>query len=213
MEGASLRSFVFAVEFTIGDPASVWAVLKHHEENLRELGAYYVFLYESIVEPGNVFVVIGIRTDQAPPQLLRSPEMFEWFDAVGLDDLPAVFVGETVDRFDIGDAPPPGTEIVVAAVTPVDDVDDFMVRVRESLPGFARAGIRRTVVYRALDTTHEVMFLQQLASDENALKWVGHSKIAASWLTSAGVGAYPPVFVGRFRNVMRLAETDEPEGL
>lgn len=206
MDGDSLRSFVFAVEFTIGDPARVWAVLTNSEESLRGLGARYVFVYESIIEPGKMLVVIGIRTGQPPPQLLRSPELFGWFDAVGLDDLPAVFVGETVELFDIGDPPPAGTEIVVAAVTPVDDVDDFLVRVRESLSGFAEAGIRRTLVYRALDTTHEVMFLQQLASEQNALKWVERSEIAASWLTAAGVGAYPPVFVGRFLNAMRLAE-------
>lgn len=206
MDGDSFRSFVFAVEFTVGDPARVWAVLTNSEESLRDLGARYVFVYESIIEPGKMLVVIGIRTEKPPPQLLRSPELFDWFDAVGLDDLPAVFVGETVELFDIGDPPPAGTEIVVAAVTPVDDVDGFMVRVRDSLPGFAKAGIRRTVVYRALDTTHEVMFLQQLASQQNALKWVERSDIAASWLTTAGVGAYPPVFVGRFLNAMRLAE-------
>jgi hypothetical protein len=186
-------------------------VLTHHEDNLRSLGARYVFVYESIVEPGKVLVIIGIRTAQPPPQLLRSTVLFEWFDAVGLDDLPAVFVGETVERFDIGDPPPSGSEVVVAAVAPVEDVEEFIVRVRDSLSGFAKAGIRRTLVYRALDTQGEVMFVQQLASEKNALKWVQRSEIAASWLTSAGVGAYPPVFVGRFLNAMRLAEADATE--
>jgi hypothetical protein len=207
MGATELRSFVFAVEFAVGDAGRVWPVLSHHEGNLRNLGAHYAFIYESVVEAGRVLVVIGVRTRQPLLNLLRSPQLFEWFDAVGLDDLPAVFAGEAVERFDIGEAPAPGTEIVVAAVTPVADVDDFMARVRESLPQFARAGISRTLVYRAFDTAGEVMFLQQLASAEKALVWVDRSEIAASWLTAAGVGAYPPVFVGRFVNAMRLAET------
>lgn len=207
MGAAELRSFVFAVEFAVGDAGRVWPVLTQHEENLRNLGAHYAFIYESVVEVGRVLVIIGVRTRQPLLDLLRSPQLFEWFDAVGLDDLPAVFAGETVERFDIGEVPAPGTEIVVAAVAPVADVNDFMARVRESLPQFARAGISRTLVYRSFDTAGEVMFLQQLASAEKALAWVERSAIAASWLTAAGVGAYPPVFVGRFVNAMRLPET------
>ncbi|MGV0801361.1 fatty-acid--CoA ligase, partial [Mycolicibacterium elephantis] len=72
---------------------------------------------------------------------------------------------------------------------------------------FARSGIRRTLVYRAFDTPREVLFLHQLATARNALQWVAHSDIASKWLASAGVGAYPPVFVGRFVHAMRLAET------
>lgn len=207
MDATGLRSFVFAVEFMVGDARRIGPVLARHEDALRELGARYAFIYESIVEPGRVLVIIGVFTKQPLVELLRSPQLFEWFDAVGLDDLPAVFAGETVERFDIGEPPAPGTEIVVAAVTPVDDIEGFLTRVRASLSGFAKAGIRRTLVYRAFDTSQEVMFLQQLASAESALLWVERSEVAASWLTAAGVGAYPPVFVGRFVNAMRLAET------
>lgn len=207
MSGATLRSFVFAVEFAIAEPSRVWPVLAHHEDSLRDLGARYAFVYESIVEPGKVLVVIGVRTEQPLLNLLRSQSFFEWFDAVGIDDLPAVFAGEIIERFDIGEPPEPGSEIVVAAVTPVDDVKTFTARVRESLSDFARTGIRRTLVYRAFDTPREVLFLQQLAREDNALNWVERSEIAAPWLAAAGVGAYPPVFVGRFLNAMRLAET------
>ena len=55
-------------------------------------------------------VVIGVRTAEPLLKLLRSPSLFEWFDAVGLDDLPAVFAGETVERFDIGEPPAPGVK-------------------------------------------------------------------------------------------------------
>lgn len=202
----TLRSFVFAVEFTVGESSLVVPVLARHEESLRDLGARYAFVYESIIERGKVLVVIGVRTKQPLLDLLRSPALFQWFDAVGLDDLPAVFAGETVERFDVGEPPEPGSEIVVAAIIPVGNIEDFMAKVRESLGRFAKAGVRRTLIYRAFDTSDEVLFLQQLADESNALKWVERSEIAATWLAAAGVGAYPPVFVGRFVNAMRLAE-------
>lgn len=201
------HSFVFAVEFRIAEPHRVASVLSRHEDSLRDLGARYAFVYESISEPGRVLVVIGIRSEQPLLHQLRSPYFFEWFDAVGVQDLPAIFAGETVERFDIGEPPPSGREVVVAAVTRVDDVEDFMARVRESLDEFAAADIRRTLVYRAFDTPREVLFLQQLASEKTAQRWATHSPIASEWLASAGVGAYPPVFVGRFVYAMRLAET------
>lgn len=201
------QSFVFAVEFRIAGSERVGPVLARHEERLRDLGARYAFVYESIAVPGKVLVVIGLRTEQPLLDLLRSRYFFEWFDAVGVQDLPAVFAGEAVARFDIGESPVPGSEVVVAAVTRVDDVEDFLARVRESLDEFAAAGIRRTLVYRAFDTPREVLFLQQLTSEKTALRWASHSPIASDWLAAAGVGAYPPVFVGRFVHAMRLDET------
>jgi hypothetical protein len=203
------RNFVFAVEFRISECERVGPILTSHQENLRDLGAQYAFVYESVVDPGQVLVVIGVRTDRPLPDILRSPHVFAWFDAVGVEDFPAVFAGETVERFDIGESPPAGNEIVVAAVTPVNDVEQFTARVRDSLDNFAKAGIRRTIIYRAFDTPGEVMFLQQLASVENALKWVDRPEIAAAWLSAAGVGAYPPVFVGRFVSAVRPSETPD----
>ena len=207
-EGADLaRSFVFAVEFHIPESHRIGPVLTRHEKSLHDLGARYAFVYESIAEPGNVLVVIGLRSEQPLLDLLRSRYFFEWFDAVGVQDLPAVFAGETIERFDIGEPPAPGREVVVSAVTRVDDVEAFVARVRGSLEEFAGADIRRTLVYRAFDTSHEVLFLQQLASEKTALQWASNSRVASDWLAAAGVGAYPPVFVGRFVHAMRLAQT------
>jgi hypothetical protein len=198
------RSFVFAVSFRVTECDRIRDVLQRHQDSLIDLGARYAFVYESIVEPGSVLVIIGLRTEQPLLSLLRSPYFFAWFDAVGVEDLPAVFAGETVERFDIGEPPAAGTEIVVAAVTPVEDVADFVAHVRESVSEFGTSDIRKTLVYRAFDTPHEVMFLQQLASAETALTWVSRSKIASAWLAAAGIGAYPPVFVGRFVAAMRV---------
>lgn len=206
MSRGVVRAFVFAVEFRIPDAENIWPVLERHRESLVDLGARYAFVYESIFDPAQVLVVIGVRTEQPLLNLLRSRYFFQWFDAVGVSDIPAVFAGQNVERFDLGEPPEPGSELVVAAVTPVEDVDDFMSLVRDSLPDFAQAGIRRTLVYTAFDSPREVMFLQQLADERQALHWAERSDVAATWLATAGVGAYPPVFVGRFVNAMRMPE-------
>lgn len=200
------RTYVFAVEFQIADTDRVWPVLQRHQDSLVDLGARYAFVYESTVESGRVLVVIGIRTEKPLLDLVRSKYFLEWFDAVGVRDLPAIFAGETVERFDIGEPPTPGSELVVAAVTPVEDVDGFMTHVRDSVGDFARAGISRTLVYRAFDDPGEVMFLQQLANEQHAMRWIESSDVASTWLAAAGVGVYPPVFVGRFVNAMRMSE-------
>lgn len=203
---ATVRSFVLAVEFRIAQSEHIGPILQRHQDSLIDLGARYAFVYESVIEPGNALVIIGIRTEQPLLSLLRSPYFFDWFAAVGVEDIPAVFAGEMVERFDIGEQLAPGTELVVAAVTPVEDVDDFVAHVRGSVREFANAGIRATLLYRAFDTPGEVMFLQQLASIDNALKWVKRPEVASTWLAAAGIGAYPPVFVGRLVAAMRMDE-------
>ncbi|BBX16107.1 fatty-acid--CoA ligase [Mycolicibacterium duvalii] len=203
------RTYVFAVEFRVPKSDRVGPVLELHQESLIDLGARYAFVYDSIPEPGKVLVVIGIRTEQPLLNLLRSPYFFEWFDAVGVTELPAVFAGEKVERFDLGDPPRPGSDLVVAAVMPVDSVEEFMTWVRKSLDNFGRAGIRRTLVYRAFDNPREVMFLQQLEDKESALLWAEQSDAASTWLESAGIGAYPPVFIGRLVTAMRFAEPNK----
>lgn len=210
MGRAALRAYVFAVEFRVADAEHIWPILERHQESLVDLGARYAFVYESIFEPGRVLVVIGIRTEQPLLNLLRSRHFFRWFDAVGVRDIPAVFAGQTVERFDLGEPPESGTELVVAAVTPVENVDDFLGLVRASLAEFKQAGIRRTLVYTAFDSPREVMFLQQLADKDQALRWAESSDIASTWLAVAGVGAYPPVFIGRFVNSMRMADSGVP---
>lgn len=201
----SVRTFVFAVEFRIPEPDRVRPVLERHQESLVDLGARYVFVYESIVEAGTVLVVIGIETEQPLLNLLRSRHFFSWFDAVGVDDIPAVFAGISVQRFDVGEPPRPGTELIVAVITKVADEDAFTQRVRDSVQDFAVAGIRRTLIYRAFDSPNEVLFVQQLDDRDRALGWARRSDVAATWLADAGVGVYPPVFIGRPIAAIRMA--------
>ena len=203
------HNYVFAVEFQIKQSERVWPTLQRHQESLVDLGARYAFVYESTLTPGRVLVIIGIRTQQPLLELLRSRYFFEWFDAVGVEDIPAVFAGKTVERFDIGEPPAPGTELVIAAVTTVDDVKDVVAHVRSSIGDFANAGIRRTLIYHAFDTPGEIMLLQQLADEDQAMRWAERSDVASTWLAAAGIGSYPPVFIGRFVNALRLTEPSD----
>jgi hypothetical protein len=50
------------------------------------------------------------------------------------------------------------------------------------------------------------MILQHLDDEDSARRWIDHPDIAAPWIARAGVGAYPPVFVGKFFDMMRIDE-------
>jgi hypothetical protein len=50
------------------------------------------------------------------------------------------------------------------------------------------------------------MILQELDDEADASDWVNHPDVAAEWMGHTGVGAYPPVFVGRLQHIMRLDE-------
>ena len=78
--------------------------------------------------------------------------------------------------------------------------------VRAGLTRFAAAGVRKTWIFRAFDDGHEVMILQHLDDEDSARRWIDHPDIAAPWISRAGVGAYPPVFVGKFFDMMRIDE-------
>jgi len=44
----------------------------------------------------------------------------------------------------------------------------------------------------------------QVDDETHARHWLRYSGLAAEWLTKAGIGAYPPVFVGRFRRMIHM---------
>jgi hypothetical protein len=50
------------------------------------------------------------------------------------------------------------------------------------------------------------MLLLQIDDEAHARHWLQYSDIAAEWLTKAGIGAYPPVFVGKLRRMIRVDE-------
>ena len=88
----------------------------------------------------------------------------------------------------------------------VDSVPELKHEIRSALPRFEAAGIRETRLFQAFDDSHEVMILQELDDEDRARHWIEHPDAAAPWIGGAGVGAYPPVFVGTFFDMMRIDE-------
>jgi hypothetical protein len=199
------HSLVLTTDYRVPDPTRVWPLLQRRRDGLAALGAHHVFVYTSTTDPERVLVTIALETREPVAELLRSRAFFEWFDAVGVEDLPAVFAGELIERFDFVENPaaaPPG--IVVAGIMVVDDAAAFRVHVRETRDLFLEAGIRRVRIFEAFDDPHEVMFLHELSDEESAGRWLRRPDVADEWFSDAGVGAYPPLFIGRFAHMMRI---------
>jgi heme-degrading monooxygenase HmoA len=201
------HSMVIASDYRVPDPEQVWPLLQRRSSALADIGAHHVLLYTSTHDYGRVLVTIGVRSREPIVELLRSRVFFDWFDAVGVEDLPAVFAGELVQRF--GSVAPaartaPGT--ILAAISSVGDVPTLTTEIRGALPRFEAAGIRETRLFQAFDDGHEVMILQELDDEDRAREWIDHPDHAAPWITGAGRGAYPPVFVGKFVDMMRIED-------
>ncbi len=70
---------------------------------------------------------------------------------------------------------------------------------------FTAAGVRKTWVFQAFDDSHEVLILQEFPDEESARQWIDHPDATAQWMSGGvGVGAYPPLFVGRYFDMMRI---------
>ena len=199
------HSLVIASDYRVPDPDRVWPLLKRRRSALADIGAHHVLLYKSTDDYGRVLVTIGVRSREPIVELLRSRVFFEWFDAVGVEDIPAVFAGEIVER--IGSGGSSATEapgVVLASIASVDDAAALAVDIRAALPRLDAAGIRETRMFRAFDDGHEVLILQEIADEDRARRWIEHPDVVAQWMHRVGEGAYPPLFVGRFVDMMRL---------
>lgn len=196
---------VIASDYRAPDPTRVWPLLVHNKEALADIGVHHVLVYTSTHDYGRVLVLIGVRSREPIVELLRSRVFFDWFDDAGVNDIPGVFAGEIVDRFL---AVPPAISrapgVVVAAFASVDDVSTLNAAVHYAMDRFSAAGIRKTWVFRAFDDEREVFILQEFPDEDRARDWIDHPDAAAQWMSGAGVGAYPPLFVGRFFNMMRI---------
>ncbi len=204
MNNGDLHSMVIASDYRVPDPTRVWPLLERNKSALADIGAQYVMVYTSTHDYGRVLVMIGVHSREPVVELLRSRVFFDWFDAAGVEDIPAVFAGEIVDRFVAEPATTPGAPgVVVAAIASVHDVATLMGGVRSAMERFTAAGIRKTWVFQAFDDDHEVLILQEFPDEESARAWIEHPDAAAEWMSGAGIGAYPPLFVGRIFDMMR----------
>ena len=199
------HSLVLASDYRVSHPERVGPLLERRASALIDVGAHHVLVYASTTDPQRVLVVIALHAREPLLDILRSRVFFEWFDAIGVDDIPAVFAGELVERLELSAAAPDTVpEVVVSMVTPVGDLEILREHVRDTRDEMSRAGVRRLSVFSALDNPLEVMMLLQIDDEEHAQHWLQYSELAAEWLTKAGVGAYPPVFVGRFQSLARI---------
>jgi hypothetical protein len=202
------HSLVLASDYRISHPDRVGPLLERRTQALADLGAHHVLVYESTTEPGRVLVMIAIHAREPVLELLRSRTFFEWFDAVGVEDIPAVFAGEEFERLVLTEETEPSApEVMVSVVTPVEDLATLRAHVRDTTDDLRVAGIRKVLMFSAFDDPLEVMMLLQIDDEAHATHWLEFSDLAAEWLDKAGIGAYPPVFVGRFQRMIRIDET------
>jgi len=196
---------VIASDYRVPNPERVWPLIQRRESALAGIGAHHVLVYTSTHDYGRVLVTIGVRSREPIVELLRSRVFFDWFDAVGVEDIPAVFAGEIVERFNSGTpSQPTAPGVVIAAIASVDNVSILTAEIRGALSRFQTAGIRETRVFKAFDDGHEVLILQEIDDEDAARRWIEHPDVVARWMTGAGVGAYPPLFVGKLVGMMRI---------
>ena len=135
MSGDSLHSLVLAADYRVDDLEVMWSLMNDRAPQLANIGAHHLVVYNSIWDAGRVLVTIGIRHRQPLVDLLRSPAIFEVFNVGGVEDIPAVFAGEVVEKIDITQLGsrdvPPG--VIVGTVAPVNDVSVLMTEVHGAL--------------------------------------------------------------------------------
>jgi hypothetical protein len=61
-------------------------------------------------------------------------------------------------------------------------------------------------IFEAFDDPDEIMFLHELSDEVSARRWLHRPDVATEWFSDAGVGAYPPLFVGRIAHMMRISD-------
>lgn len=209
MSEYELHSLILAADYRVEDVESMWSGLKSRKAHLADIAAHHVVLYSSIWEPGRVLITIGIHQPNSVREVLRSPAIFELFDASGVDYIPAIFAGEVVEKIDLYQPTSDDNTIaavIVGVVTSVQDVTTLMVKVHDAADRFRSAGVRKVWVYQAFDDGQEVLILQEIEDESRARQWIDHPDAAAEWMTAAGIGAYPSVFVGKFVHLMSVDE-------
>jgi hypothetical protein len=202
-------SLVLAADYRVPDFDHWWAALTGDLPRLPSLGAHHIVVYRSLQDASRIFVTIGVREREPVDALLRSPVMFSWFDSAGVEELPPLFAGEVVEKLELTEepvAPAPGA-VIVAAIAPVGRLEGFdrlRASVHAAVARLAASGVQRFWIYRALDDQAEVMILLQIATERQAEQWVRHPGAAAAFMSEAGAGAYPPLFVGRLVRAIEI---------
>lgn len=200
-------SLVLAADYRVPDFDRWWARLSGDLPRLPGLGAHHIVVYRSLEDPGRVFVTIGVRERGPVDSLMRSPVIFSWFDSAGVEEIPPLFVGEVVAKLDLAGAPAaadPAAAVIVASIVSVSDPGRLSLSIERAHARIAAAGVRRFWTYQALDDRAEMMILQEIASERQARRWIRYPEAEAEFMSEAGVGAHPPVFVGRLVQALEV---------
>jgi hypothetical protein len=200
-------SLVLATDYRVANFDRWWAAISKDLPALRRLSAHHLVVYRSIERDDRVFVTIGIHDRRPMEALLRSPEVFSWFDAAGVEEIPPIFAGQVIEKLSLVDetAFHGATPVVVAGIVPIKDFDRFWAFVHAEVDRIAAAGVRQFWTYRALDDPIEVMILQEIETEAQAERYVARSENVRRWMSRAGVGVYPPLFVGRLVEVIDVS--------
>jgi hypothetical protein len=202
-------SLVLAADYRISDFGPWWRSLTGDLPSVARLSARFVVVYRSIEDDNRIFVTMSIRERGPLDTVLRSPALFQWFDAAGVADIPPIFVGRVVDKLSFAAAPSHDLHhrapVIVAGIVRLRDFDGFWSQLRADKERFARAGVLEYWAYRSLDDVDEVMLLQALSTEQQARRWIDYPEAAARWMQHAGVGVYPPPFVGRLVQVVDVS--------
>ena len=205
MNRSALPMLVLASDYRVENPARVVSLLAGRKDALSEIGAHHVLVYASTRDPGRVLVLIWVRNHEPIVDLLRSRVFFDWFDLVGVTDIPGVFAGQMIQQIDVIPstvARPPG--VIVASMTRVADVPEIVARIHDGLGRFGAAGLRKLWIYEAFDDPLELLFVQEIDSEDAARRWIDHPDAVADWMGNAGADAYPPLFVGQFLHSLQI---------
>jgi hypothetical protein len=197
---------VLAAHYRVRDFSSWWASLAEvAPENL--IAARYLVVYRGLEDPNQVFVTVGVDDDRPVSQLLTSPDVLRWFDLGGVADLPPIFAGHVVEKLNLLDSPADfhgSSPVIVAGIVRMSDFDRYWELIRSAPRRLRKVGVTRYWAYRALDDPDEVMFLEEVETEDQALRWTRHRDAASAWFSQAGIGEYPPLFIGRIVQTIEL---------
>ena len=204
-----MTALVLGCDFRVRDYQRWWDVVDGAREQLALAGVRHLVVYRAAADARRIFTTIGLQSREPVDRIMAAPEILTWFDLAGIDDVPPVFVGTLVDKLRYLDDAGGGTDWVtgeiVASIFRAADYSKYLDRVHASRQQFIDVGMRQFWIYRALDDDAEIMSLQEIDSHRHAEAWLDYPAAVDDFYREAGVGVYPPIFVGTIAEVIEIA--------
>jgi hypothetical protein len=202
-------SLVLAADYEVPDFGHWWDAMTGEVPTLPGLGAHHLVVYRSIENERRIFVTLGVHERGSVDAMLRSPTLFDWFNAAGVEEIPPIFIGQVVEKLDLEpetrDSRTNADEaVVIAGIVSLDNLERMLAAVHSDAAEMAAAGVRRYWTYRAVDDANEAMILQEIATGPQATQWLLHPDPAAAWMSQVGISCYPPLFVGRLQQAITM---------